>query len=104
MSNLPPKKEFTPLATQNGGFGSLAIGEDGTVLYRAIDVETGQPVTVCIYSGIAYMLSFMDAIATLTGQHKQFLEQEPVEPKQDFTPADQDFQAIMDSLKNGTKH
>ena len=104
MSNLPPKKEFNPLATQNGGFGSLAIGEDGTVLYRAIDVETGQPDTVCIYSGIAYMLSFMDAIATLTGKHKQFLEQEPVEPKQDFTPADRDFQAIMDSLKNGTKH
>ena len=104
MSKLSPKQEFIPIATEQGGLGTLIIGEDGVVLYRAINVYTGESVTVCLYADITKQLSFMNAIGELQVKYNELLKSKLIKPKQEFTPADRDFQAIMDSLKKGTKH
>jgi hypothetical protein len=77
------------------------LGEDGTIIYHARNAETGEPVLVVIGMDDETLSSFSQALFSISVKRDELMD-EPVEP--DFTPADRDFQAILDSLKNGTKH
>lgn len=91
------KREFKSIAQDKGGMGTLALGEDGTVLYTAYDVVTGKPVTVCLFYDADTYWSMQNAIAnfsSIMNSHKQ---------KPDLTPADKDFQSILNDLKKPGK-
>ena len=91
------KKEFKAIAHSKGGMGTLALGEDGTVLYTAYDVMTGKPVTVCLFYDEATYWSIENAIANFSNiMHDR-------DQKPDLTPADKDFQSILNDLKKPGK-
>lgn len=91
------KRNFNPIAHSKGGMGTLALGEDGTVLYTAYDVVTGEPVTVCLFFDEATFRSMQDAIASFSN----ILHNHTQEP--DLTPADKDFMSILNDLKKPGK-
>ena len=91
------KKEFKAIAQAKGGMGTLALGEDGTVLYTAYDVMTGKPVTVCLFYDEATYWSIENAIANFSNIMND-RDQKP-----DLTPADKDFQSILNDLKKPGK-
>lgn len=94
------KRNFNPIANTQAGYGSMAIGENGEVLYKAFDVQTGEPVTVILFTDVAFLTSFIEGMKYLTSLHKEYAETH----EQHFTAADLDFQQIMAELKKGTLH
>lgn len=91
------KREFKAIAKAKGGLGTLALGEDGTVLYTAYDVLSGETVTVCLFYDATTYWSIENAIANL-GNILHDHEQKP-----DLTPADKDFHSIPNDLKKPGK-
>ncbi len=75
----------------------MALGEDGTVLYTAYDVRTGMPVTVCLFFDTTTYWSIENAIANFSDIMRN-RDQKP-----DLTPADKDFQSILNDLKKPGK-
>ena len=91
------RKDFKTIAQAKGGMGTLALGEDGTVLYTAYDVMTGRPVTVCLFYDVDTYLSLGNAFSEFSdimrNNHRNV----------DLTPADKDFQSILNDLKKPGK-
>lgn len=91
------KKDFKAIAHDKGGMGKLVLGEDGTVLYSAYDVITSKPVTVCLFYDVDTYWSMQNAIANFSNiMHDR-------DQKPDLTPADKDFQSILNDLKKPDK-
>ncbi len=91
------KREFKAIAQSKGGMGTLALGEDGTVLYTAYDVVTGKTVTVCLFYNANTYLSLENAFSNFSNiMHDR-------DQKPDLNPADKDFQSILNDLKKPGK-
>lgn len=91
------KKYFKGIAEATGGIGTLVLGEDGTVLYTGYDVITGMPVTVCLFYDTDTYWSMQNALANFSNiMHNR-------DQKPDLTPADKDFQSILNDLKKPGK-
>lgn len=91
------RKDFKAIAQAKGGMGKLVLGEDGTVLYSAYDVITGKPVTVCLFYETDSYLSLENAFSDFSNVMRN-RDQKP-----DLTPADKDFQSILNDLKKPGK-
>lgn len=91
------KREFKAIAQTDGGMGKLVLGEDGTVLYSAYDVITGKPVSVCLFFDANTYMSLEKAFSDFKNVMRN------LDQKADLTPADKDFQSILNDLKKPGK-
>lgn len=91
------KKDFKMIAHMAGGMGTLALGEDGTVLYTAFDVMSGKTVTVCLFFDVNTYMSLENAFSEFSNVMRNR------DQKADLTPADKDFQSILNDLKKPGK-
>lgn len=96
MSDKPEQRMFYPKNVASTSHGTLIEGTDGIVLYRTRNTDDGSLTTVAIGSTDEQIEHFAITLLQLLMNRE--------DTKQDFTPADQDFHAILNSLKSGPKH
>lgn len=92
------QKMFYPLVAKEGGMGLLTIGEDGTLLYSAIDAKTGNPVTVVLYFNEQTSITLLDAIEELATIQKKYAES-----RVDNEPAEDSFHEMLEAFKPNGK-
>lgn len=92
------QKMFYPLVAKEGGMGLLTVGEDGTLLYSAIDAKTGNPVTVVLYFNEQTSSTLLSAIAELAAIQKEYAES-----RVDNEPAEESFHEMLEAFKPSGK-
>lgn len=92
------QKMFYPLVAKEGGMGLLTVGEDGTLLYSAIDAKTGNPVTVVLYFNDQTSSTLLSAIAELAAVQKKYAES-----RVDNEPAEESFHEMLEAFKPSGK-
>lgn len=92
------QKMFYPLVAKEGGMGLLTVGEDGTLLYSAIDAKTGNPVTVVLYFNEQTSSTLLKTIEELTTIQKKYAES-----RVDSEPAEDSFHEILEAFKPSGK-
>jgi len=101
---MAKRKDFIPISYTMGGYGSLIMGIDGEVLYKAYNAITGEEVTVVLFTSMDTLESFVNAINGLTEQHAAYSELHQLgHPIIDLTPANIDFSTMMSELKKSGK-
>lgn len=92
------QKMFYPLVAKEGGMGLLTVGEDGTLLYSAIDAKTGNPVTVVLYFNDATSSTLLKTIEELSTIQKKYAES-----RIDNEPAEDSFHEMLEAFKPNGK-
>lgn len=92
------QKMFYPLVAKEGGMGLLTIGEDGTLLYSAIDAKTGNPVTVVLYFNEQTSNTLLKTIEELATVQKKYAES-----RVDNEPAEESFHEMLEAFKPSGK-
>ena len=92
------QKIFYPLVAKEGGMGLLTIGEDGTLLYSAIDTKTGNPVTVVLYFNEQTSSTLLNTIEELATIQKKYAES-----RVDNEPAEESFHEMLEAFKPSGK-
>lgn len=92
------QKMFYPLVAKEGGMGLLTVGEDGTLLYSAIDAKTGNPVTVVLYFNEQTSGTLLKTIEELATIQKKYAES-----RVDNEPADESFHEMLETFKPSGK-
>lgn len=92
------QKMFYPLVAKEGGMGLLTVGEDGTLLYSAVDAKTGNPVTVVLYFNEQTSTTLLKTIEELSAIQKKYAES-----RVDNEPAEESFHEMLETLKPNGK-
>lgn len=92
------QKMFYPLVAKEGGMGLLTVGEDGTLLYSAIDAKTGNPVTVVLYFNEQTSSTLLNTIEELATIQKKYAES-----RVDNEPAEESFHEMLEAFKPSGK-
>lgn len=92
------QKMFYPLVAKNGGMGMLTVGEDGTMLYSAIDAKTGNPVTVVLYFNEETSSTLLKAIEELALAQELYAKS-----RVDNEPAEDSFHEMLEAFKPSGK-
>lgn len=92
------QKMFYPLVAKEGGMGLLTVGEDGTLLYSAVDAKTGKPVTVVLYFNEQTSSTLLNTIEELAAIQKKYAES-----RVDNEPAEESFHEMLEAFKPNGK-
>lgn len=92
------QKMFYPLVAKEGGMGLLTVGEDGTLLYSAIDAKTGNTVTVVLYFNEQTSSTLLKTIEELSTIQKKYAES-----RVDNEPAEDSFHEMLEAFKPSGK-
>lgn len=92
------QKMFYPLVAKNGGMGLLTVGEDGTMLYSAVDAKTGNPVTVVLYFNEETSSTLLKAIEELALAQELYAKS-----RTDNEPAEESFHEMLEAFKPSGK-
>lgn len=92
------QKMFYPLVAKEGGMGLLTVGEDGTLLYSAIDAKTGNPVTVVLYFNEETSSTLLKTIEELSTIQKKYAQS-----RVDNEPAEDSFHEMLEAFKPNGK-
>lgn len=98
--------QFTPLGSEMTRYGELIVSQEGQLMYVTHEVDTGHLVATFLAGDASELNKLIETIQMFQAKHQNYSERMLAHKRtrSDFTPADQSFKQIMDSLIKGTKH
>lgn len=93
---------FKPLGSEMTNYGELVIGQNGTLLYTAIEVQTGKPVTVVLSVTEEDLTLLQAMVIKLNAKYDEY-SLRMAKASINHTPADMDFISILNDLKKPGK-